>query len=111
MAKSSRWICRDCAHICCSRAALADTWCSCGQYQLANQIEIPRPRIHIEVDWSKAHVSLTAEGWLRVLKEAEARRALSERLGHHDWQQDVDQDDVLEALWRGIRRRRDGKVR
>ena len=73
MPKSARLICRECARICVSRAALADTWCACGQYQLANQIEIPRPCIHIEVDWDKCHVQLTGAGWARVLKEAEAR--------------------------------------
>jgi hypothetical protein len=111
MPKSSRWICRNCARVCVSRAALADTWCSCGHYQLANQIEIPPPRVHIEVDWSKATIQLTGAGWARVFKEADARRARSERLGHHDWQQEVDEDDVLDALWRGLRRRRDGEVR
>ena len=111
MPKSSRWICRECAHICCSRADLADTWCTCGQYQLANQIEIPRPRVHIEVDWSKCHVQLTGEGMMRAIREGEARQAKADRLGHLDWQQNVDEDDVLDALWRGIRRRRDGEVR
>jgi hypothetical protein len=111
MPKSSRWICRDCARVCVSRAALADTWCSCGHYQLANQIEIPRPRVHIEVDWSKAHVSLMGEGMMRAIKEGKARQAKAERLGHHDWRQNVDEDDVLDALWRSLRRRRDGEAR
>lgn len=111
MPKSSRWICRDCARICVSRADLANTWCTCGQYQLANQIELPRPCVHIEVDWDKCHVQLTARGWLEVFKKADARRAQAERLGHHDWQQDVDEEDVLDALERGIQRRRNGEVR
>jgi hypothetical protein len=34
MPKSSRWICRDCARICVSRAALAKEWCACGHYLL-----------------------------------------------------------------------------
>jgi hypothetical protein len=105
MPKSSRWICRECDRICVSRPALSKEWCACGHYLLPDPIEIPRPRVHIEIDWSKCHVQLTAAGWLRVLKEAEARRAQAERLGHHDWQQDVDEDDVLDALDRALQRR------
>jgi hypothetical protein len=78
------WICRECARIYVSRAALSKEWCACGHYLLPNPIELPRPCVHIEVDWSKAHVSLTGEGWLRATKEGRARRAQAERLGHHD---------------------------
>ena len=111
MPKSSRWICRDCARICVSRAALAKEWYACGHYLLADPIEIPRPRVHIEVDWSEATVQLTGEGMMRAIKEGEARQAKAERLSHHDWQQNVDEDDVLDALWRGLRRRGKGEAR
>jgi hypothetical protein len=40
-----------------------------------------------------------------LARDAEARRAVAARLGHLDWQQPVD-DEVREALWRGITKRR-----
>ena len=48
---------------------------------------------------------------MRLIREGEARQAKAERLGHLDWQQKVDEDDVLDALWRGLRRRRNGELR
>lgn len=103
MAKNPRWICLwpDCGHFVTSRPT--GEFCLCGKYRLPNQIEIPRPCIHLgylDLHGPDCHVQLTGEGMMRQLRKIKMRHAAAERWSHLDWQEPVDADDVRAALAR-----------
>jgi len=115
MPKKPRWICLEpmCGHIVSSKPTGGPVcgcflWCGREKYLLPDEIEIPRPCIHlgyVDLSGPDCHVQLTGEGMMRAIRKSEARRAAAARSGHLDWQQPVDDDDVLDALWRAMRGR------
>lgn len=98
---------RSCGKICVSRTAAADAYRGCGNH-CQDGIELREPATDLGTIEITTYYP-NAYGWSRFLRKIENRKASAERWGHLDWQQEADDDVVVEALERAFECRRRNK--